>query len=519
MWIRYRNWSLRKKIALPIFMAAITVIAVSIWFMTERTQKLAIDQAIDIADAKAMSSSQDIMNTLNSAMSVSRTLQAVFDEAMKADPIPQRAYFAKVLRAVLDSHPELSGTWVACLPNTFDGREDEYKAVWNGTMRVYHYRNGGSVETAYEGAETLNGDWFDLPMAGTGETITKPYPWEVNGTTNWVASTGFPVRKGNKNIGVVGVDFYLTELQEMVEKIKPYDTGYAFLTGNDGTIIAHPQEDYLGKSLTELLDGAHRQSCLDAVASGKRYSFTAPNVATGRMEYVTAMPVSIGHSTTPWSLAVAIPLAEVKDKARTVANTGMIIGGAAVLILLVLVLCLAQVIVRPILRTVEYARTIADGNLDISLDIEQKDEIGVMADSLRKMVATLRDFIAQAESKTRQAEEESEKARQAMADAEEARNQAVEARKAGLQHAAGRVSTVLDGIVAATSQMTRQADLLLNDAQEQRDRVSSTATAMEEMNATVLEIARNAGDASSAGVQARRPQRKAPRPWTLPKTP
>jgi methyl-accepting chemotaxis protein len=52
--------------------------------------------------------------------------------------------------------------------------------------------------------------------------------------------------------------------------------------------------------------------------------------------------------------------------------------------------------------------------------------------------------------------------------------------------------------------MLRQSEGLLRNTEEQNDRINSTATAMEEMNATVLEIARNAGDASASGVEAQK---------------
>ena len=469
--------------------------------MTQRAQRLALGQAIEIADGQALSYSQNIRTSLNAAMAVSRTLQAVFNEALRADPIPQREYFAAMLKSVLEKHPELSGSWIACLPNTFDDKEEEYRPVWNGTMRVYHYLDGGKIATAYEGTETLKGEWFDIPMAGKGETISKPYPWEVGGKTNWLDSTGFPVEKNGKNIGVVGVDFYLTDLQNMVKQISPFGAGYGFLTGNDGTIIAHPDDALLGKPLGDLVDAQHRQAYLNAVANGKSYSFTASLNKSGQQEYITAMPIIIGNAPTPWSLSVVIPLSAVEKRAHAVAQTGMVIGSVAIVVLLVLLFFLARVITRPVLQTAQYTKAVADGNLDAALDIEQKDEIGLMADSLKVMVAKLKETILQAERKTREAEDESAKAEQAMNEAEKARNEAESARRAGLMHAAERVADVLDRVVSASTQMLRQSEELLASTEEQSERITSTATAMEEMNATVLEIARNAGDASSAGME------------------
>lgn len=61
---------------------------------------------------------------------------------------------------------------------------------------------------------------------------------------------------------------------------------------------------------------------------------------------------------------------------------------------------------------------------------------------------------------------------------------------------------VLEHVVSASEEMSLQSNELLRGAEIQTDRISSTATAMEEMNATVLEIARNAGDAASSSTEA-----------------
>jgi methyl-accepting chemotaxis protein len=502
--MRFKDWSLRLKIMLPTFALVLVILMVSTWLMTLKAQNLAITQATALADDKAKGFALAIDGVLDSAMSVSRTLQAVFNEALKADPIPKREYLAALLKETLALHPELSGSWIVCLPGEFDDREAEYEPVYKGTMRVYHYIDNGKIATNYEGVENMSGDWFDIPMAGDAETLTKPYPWEVAGKTNWLASTGFPVKKNGKNIGVVGVDFYLTDLQEMVKRIKPFGAGFGFLLANDGSIIAHPEDDALGKSLGDFTDSEHKDAFLRAVKEGKPYSFTAPSQTTGEMEYVTAMPITVGNSPTPWSLAVVAPMNLIRAQADAIAQTGVWIGSVAVVALLCILLLLTRLISKPILVTADYANLVAEGNLDASLDIDQGDEIGRMAKSLRSMVDKLKTTIRKAEEKTRQAEEESERAKLASTEAEEAGRRANAAKREGLLQAAERVEMVLERVVSATEEMSAQSEELLRSSEAQSDRIASTATAMEEMNSTVLEIARNAGAAAEAGKEAQK---------------
>lgn len=77
-----------------------------------------------------------------------------------------------------------------------------------------------------------------------------------------------------------------------------------------------------------------------------------------------------------------------KDGANVerVALIGMILG---VILALILGIILTRGITVPLSKGVKFADEIAAGNLDIKLDVEQKDEVGQLADSLRFMLGAL----------------------------------------------------------------------------------------------------------------------------------
>ncbi len=50
-------------------------------------------------------------------------------------------------------------------------------------------------------------------------------------------------------------------------------------------------------------------------------------------------------------------------------------------------------ITKPIIKGVDFAKAVAEGDLTANVDIEQKDEIGVLASSLKGMVNTLREIV------------------------------------------------------------------------------------------------------------------------------
>ena len=144
----------------------------------------------------------------------------------------------------------------------------------------------------------------------------------------------------------------------------------------------------------------------------------------------------------------------------------------------------------------QLALAIAGGDLDARFD-PARPEIGVFG-AMKGMVATLKSKIGEAEQKGLEAAEESKKAQQATLEAEAARKQAERAKAEGMLQAARQLESVVGIINTASEQLSAQIEQSSRGADEQSNRVRETATAMEEMNATVLEVSKNAQQAADA---------------------
>jgi methyl-accepting chemotaxis protein len=77
------------------------------------------------------------------------------------------------------------------------------------------------------------------------------------------------------------------------------------------------------------------------------------------------------------------------------ASGAMVIGlSVSLLIGIVLTLVITRGIVVPLTKGVEFARRVAEGDLTATVDVNQKDEAGMLADALRQMISRLRDVVA-----------------------------------------------------------------------------------------------------------------------------
>jgi len=183
----------------------------------------------------------------------------------------------------------------------------------------------------------------------------------------------------------------------------------------------------------------------------------------------------------------------------------LLTGGLIVAVLIggLLSWALARLITGPLRKSVDFAGMVAAGNLDRTLDICQKDEVGRLADALNSMVGTLSQRIRDAAAATEEAQRRQAEATRAMSEAEKARKEAEQAKRQGMLDAAARLESVVAGVSKASEELANQVRQASLGAQEQAARISETATAMEEMNSTVLEVARNAGTTAEASNQAR----------------
>ena len=135
--------------------------------------------------------------------------------------------------------------------------------------------------------------------------------------------------------------------------------------------------------------------------------------------------------------------------------------------------------------------------------MQRTDEIGTLANALRKMVSTLKEIIIEAETSAKKADEESKKAQVATAEAIQSKELAERAKSEGMLEAANKLEGIVEIVTSASEQLSTQIEQSSHGAEEQSQRVAETATAMEEMNATVLEVAKSASHAAETADKAK----------------
>ncbi len=278
----------------------------------------------------------------------------------------------------------------------------------------------------------------------------------------------------------------------MVDPVKLGQQGYAFIISRAGKVAAHPNKELILKK--DISEEAWGKALMAQKNGILEYEFDGMHkIVTFRQE-----------PTTGWIIGLGAAADDIYASVGKVRDTSVSITFAVIVAIALVVILLVRSIVGSIRQAVSFADTVASGDLSGTLTLTRGDELGVLANALRTMVTSLKEMIGVSERKSAEAEEESKRARVATQQAEEARQKAESAKREGMLQAATHLESIVERIHATSGGLTGQIGEALSGSERQRERTAESATAMEEMNATVMEVARNASEAAEHAEEARR---------------
>ncbi|MFN2355850.1 MAG: methyl-accepting chemotaxis protein [Desulfopila sp.] len=174
------------------------------------------------------------------------------------------------------------------------------------------------------------------------------------------------------------------------------------------------------------------------------------------------------------------------ESAHDIAGHGRLITiiclAAGVLLAICSGFILTRVITGPLFKGVDLAKAMADGDLTKTMDVSQKDEIGVLAASLNEMAKNLRRMFGDISTGVSQVD-----------------NSSVQLAAIANQMSTGAESTASRSSLVATAAEEMSANQAsIAAAMEQASiNVNMVAAAAEEMSATINEIARNSSEAKN----------------------
>ncbi len=309
-----------------------------------------------------------------------------------------------------------------------------------------------NFQLSYFGSQ--EGVMFSVPAASRPADyeqtiVTDPYIAASSGKL--VITVATPVKHQDKFIGVSGADIDLGSVSTIINSLNFGGHGHAFIVSADGKILIHPDSKLILKNLAEAYPDDTPK-----ISSGLKQV-----TLDGKPQFISFTHVN-GVPSTDWYVALVLD----KDTAfsmlsefRTSAIVAMVI---AVIIIIALLGMLIRVLMQPLHLMGRAMHDIAEGEGDLTkrLTIHAHDEFGTLGISFNRFVERIHTSIREVASAT------------------------------------GQVNEVALRVVSASNSSMLNSD-------QQANRTSSVAAAINQLGAAAQEIAQNAALASQHSSEAR----------------
>ena len=393
---RWKDRSLifRTAFLLSIIVATISISAVSFLLYQFLNEEKQLTKSFAVAETKSHA------NNIETLFARAETIADTFGEYMlfAKEHDLTREQILEHMHDFLDHNKQLLGIYTLWEPNAFDGKDAMYvnKEGHDATGRFVPYvvRRDGAiiVEASRDYDKEGPGNYYLTPKNTKKPLLLEPYTYEVNGKNVLLTSLILPLidPKTNQFLGVVGIDFEVSFLQQLISKEKPLGGYLDFIDGN-GTIIASGLDEKLtGQTIT--LD--KEKTVLQRIANYEHFSDEIYSKLVQDDVLRAFAPIELPRFEKAWALVLSVPSHVVFKHVRTLAIGGIVGIIVIVLLLTVFITVTLHRILLPVRHTALAAQQIAEGNLNVHIQsLPYADEVGALTKSMETMVNQLREQI------------------------------------------------------------------------------------------------------------------------------
>ncbi|WP_407308072.1 methyl-accepting chemotaxis protein [Desulfosporosinus sp. SB140] len=324
---------------------------------------------------------------------------------MASNPLVMQALTGNITSYVANSEQ------VKITPSKNGGLEQEIYDVFNqygkthpGTMYVYF----GTEKSSYLQWPETNipakfnppeKGWYKAGLSGNGSIVrTAPY---IDGISNQMITSNvrsFTDTNGHL-IGTIGIDVQQSVISDMLSSMKPGKTGFYMIVHNTGVILADGNDP---KNNFKKLDETHI-SGLGNLLSKDLKPF---DVTINGMKYIVN-PYKV--SGTDWILASFMSENELTQSARNISTIVLSVSVIMLLITVLLITIATRRITIPILKSSEYLKIVASGDLSQEIDpkyLARADEIGSITNAITETKNSIKHLITSIKNESSTIEEE-----------------------------------------------------------------------------------------------------------------
>lgn len=387
---------LKFKLLLYILLPFTLIYASALGYLSESFKNNAYSNAQEIIRKTAYEYKSRIEYDLGKLMEVVVSNRNLYN---KYTEMPQEAvnpFYDRVCISWLENSPSILSVWQAWEIRAFDPTYN----LKNGRHRNVYVRDNGKVTPIRQTVDMNNLD-IDLPYYHSRQNnrneIWDPYYDISTAELSNILMTSLvsPIQNNGKFVGIIGIDISLSNMEQIVSQINPFQGSVSYLISKNKTTVAHTDKQKIGKPF---FDDANIDSTLFGQGirntHKQNHNLFEYHNQSNNTDYIVAMvPIVIADESQAWTLGIEVPINVVMHEANIQFYKSIGIGLLGLVVMYLIVWLIASHIIKPINTSVEIAKEIADGNLDLAISVSSNDEIGELQLALQNMTNRLHGII------------------------------------------------------------------------------------------------------------------------------
>ena len=267
-------------------------------------------------------------------------------------------------------------------------------AIYNYVDSLIFLNKQGTVEASTEnmgeGQNRSDREYYREAMLGKS-SVQGPLITRTKGY--YAFFLGEPVFVNGEVSGVLGGAINMDYIaSHTIDPVTMHGKGIVYVVDPNGQIIIHPdRQKMIGNAMIE-------QAILEPISDGGAGSFE--NERDGMAYYSTFNTLPNG-----WTVIATVSRDFMMSDVQLMRDRTVAVALAAVCIALFFMFLVVCRVVAAMRKGVQFAESVAEGNLDQTFNIRRNDELGALASALNTMVGKLKNSFEIANRQTREAEE------------------------------------------------------------------------------------------------------------------
>jgi len=398
---------LKYKLPLILFIAFVAIIAGTFTVALTSMARLNAESQYESGKTIAVAKSEAVASFIEKKIEDMRALEGNIQAIRRLNDKDKLEILEKLLHSLSDQR-SVSDVYVFFERGAYFGADKTAPGTYYN-VEAFHPQNSTGVEVFVLESDSLadDDDWYHVPKNTMKLYLTEPYEWTYPGETleRKMITLSAPIFVDGKFIGVAGIDIELEALQkEVFDGMADSKTGsYVTLTSHEGLRVAHPNKEMLLVEAGQDMDEPEKEAFMDAIQKGEYYRVLKKNNLSGELSLMSYVPMLPEGLDLPWSLGYVTPLSVLQADEKRVERTMITMGFICAAAWLIFLLIFMSAIFGNITRTVEALgrMTEGDGDLTIRLREHGKDEFGMMAKGLNKLMDKLHSTIKTTQKEAR----------------------------------------------------------------------------------------------------------------------